>query len=65
MKEAICFICRNIDSGIYLWDEKRGWDRYGIKVVGDRKIIDNPTKVKEDQPQDNTEASNGGNCILM
>ena len=45
MKEAISYICRNIDSELYPWDEKKGWDKFGIKVVGDRKIIDNPPKV--------------------
>ena len=46
MKEAISFICKNIDSGIYPWDEKNGWEKYGIKVVGDRKIIDNSPKIE-------------------
>ncbi len=47
MKEAISFICRNIDSGLYPGDEKKGWDRYGIKVCGDRQIIDNPPKIEK------------------
>ena len=62
MKQAISFICRNIDSGEYQWDEKKGWDKFGIKVVGDRKIIDNPPK---EQPQDNAVASKGRLCIVM
>ena len=45
MKEAISFICKNIDKGVYPWDEKKGWDRYGIKIFGDRQLIDNPPKV--------------------
>ena len=44
MKEAIRFICKNIDKDVYPWDEKKGWDRYGIKIFGDRQIIDNPPK---------------------
>ena len=47
MNEAISYICRNIDSELYPWDEKKGWDKFGIKVVGDRKIIDNPPKVEK------------------
>jgi hypothetical protein len=54
MKEAISCICRNIDSGIYEWHEKKGWDKYGIKVVGNREIIDKETKEHQ-----------GGHCILM
>ena len=44
MKEAISLICKNIDKGVYPWDEKKGWDRYGIKIFGDRQLIDNPPK---------------------
>ena len=62
MKEAITFICRNIDSELYPWDEKKGWDKFGIKVVGDRKIIDNPPK---EQPQDNNVPSRGRGCLVM
>ena len=62
MKEAISLICRNIDSEHYQWDEKKGWDKYGIKVVGDRKIIDNPPK---EQPQDNNAPSRGRGCLVM
>jgi hypothetical protein len=43
MQEAIAIICKNIDStGFYIWDERKKWDKYGIKVMGDREIIDNP-----------------------
>ena len=45
MRNAINIICQNINSsGFYPWpwDEKKKWDSYGIKVVGDRDIIDNP-----------------------
>jgi hypothetical protein len=42
VREAIASICKNIDSGTYTWDEKKRWDRYGIKIIGDRSIIDNP-----------------------
>ena len=46
MQEAITIICKNIDIvdtwPFYPWDERKGWDRYGIKVIGDREIIDNP-----------------------
>jgi hypothetical protein len=42
VKEAIISICKNIDSGAYPWEEKRHWDRYGIIIIGNRSIIDNP-----------------------
>ena len=43
VREAITIVCQNINSsGFYPWDEKKHWDRYGIKVMGDREIIDNP-----------------------
>jgi hypothetical protein len=45
IKEAITFVCNNINSGLYIWDEKKaksgeGWIRFGIKVHGDRQLID-------------------------
>lgn len=44
VKEAITFVCNNIDSGIYAYDEKKpqgeGWKSFGIKIIGNRKFID-------------------------
>jgi hypothetical protein len=54
MKEGISLICRNIDRELYPWDEKKGWSKYGIKVVGDRQIIDNPPK--EEKKSENPKA---------
>jgi hypothetical protein len=42
VRQAIDIICKNIDSGQNIWHEKKKWDKYGIRVIGDREIIDNP-----------------------
>jgi len=56
VREAIEIICQNINSsGFYPWDEKKQWDRYGIRVMGDRDIIDNPPALpapKQPAPQE-------------
>jgi hypothetical protein len=43
VQEAIEITCQNINSnGFFIWDENKNWDKYGIKVIGDREIINNP-----------------------
>jgi hypothetical protein len=35
------FICNKIDDEFYgPYDVPRNWDRHGIKILGDRRIID-------------------------
>ena len=51
VREAIDIICQNINSGTYPWDAKKKWDSYGIKVMGDREIIDNPPDLPKKQPE--------------
>jgi hypothetical protein len=56
VREAIEIICRNINtSGSFPWHETKKWDSYGIKVMGDREIIDNPPALpapKQPAPQE-------------
>ena len=56
MKNAICEVCRNMDSGRFKRDDskppKEVWNKYGIMINGDRNIIDNPPQSKApEQPK--------------
>ena len=42
IRESIAFVCQNINSNLYPWDEKKKWDKFGIAIKGDREVIDNP-----------------------
>ena len=58
VKDAISVVCRNIDSEAYTWDEKKpageGWSRFGVKVIGNRKLIDVGLK---SEPEDNNKVA--------
>ena len=46
--DAVFQVIQDIDQGKYKWNEKKlpgeEWIQYGISVVGNRSIIDNPLK---------------------